>query len=380
MGDMEIIRPLGLAAIRCVAVAPRGDPTHYSRFTDAVVPINGDCTQGESLVERLLAFACEHPVDPILFYETDRDSLLISRNRERLGDAFRFAIPESTLVEDLLDKARFQRLAKALDLPVPSSRHLCPASTPPPSDLEFPVIVKPLIRHFDVWFPIAKNAKALRVDSIAAMEALWPQLAAAGLEVVAQQFVPGPESVVESYHVYVDQTGEIAGEFTGRKIRTYPIEYGHTTALETTNSLDVLSLGRELVATLNLRGVAKLDFKRSPDGRLHLLEVNPRFSLWHHVGALAGVNIPALVYADLAGLARPAGVQARPGVKWSRPWLDFLAVRASGIPTRQWVKSTLSSEAKSLISLDDPMPLLRGKIWMSLRRGLALLSTHLRNG
>src|SRR5215470_19812901 len=40
-----------------------------------------------------------------------------------------------------------------------------------------------------------------------------------------------------------------------------------------------------------LTGVAKPDFKRAPDGRLLLLEINPRFNLWHHLGAVAGVNL-----------------------------------------------------------------------------------------
>ena len=60
-----------------------------------------------------------------------------------------------------------------------------------------------------------------------------------------------------------------------------------------------------IVERLALTGVAKLDFKRDPQGNLRLLEINPRFNLWHHAGAIAGVNIPALVYADLAGLPRP---------------------------------------------------------------------------
>ena len=43
----------------------------------------------------------------------------------------------------------------------------------------------------------------------------------------------------------------------------------------------------------------KLDFKqREATGGLYLLEANPRFNLWHHAGAVAGVNLPLLVYRD----------------------------------------------------------------------------------
>ena len=65
----------------------------------------------------------------------------------------------------------------------------------------------------------------------------------------------------------------------------------------------------DVVARLGFRGVIKLDFKEDErDGCLYLLEANPRFNLWHHPGAIAGVNLPALVYSDLVspGSARPA--------------------------------------------------------------------------
>ncbi|WP_040637959.1 ATP-grasp domain-containing protein [Microvirga lotononidis] len=118
-------------------------------------------------------------------------------------------------------------------------------------------------------------------------------MAAVVLDLMVQEAIPGPESRIESYHVYVDQTNATAAEFTGRKIRTFPLSCGHSTALETTDCADVRALGRDIVQKIGLRGVAKLDFKREPNGELHLLEINPRFSLWHHLGAIAGVNMPA---------------------------------------------------------------------------------------
>jgi hypothetical protein len=50
-----------------------------------------------------------------------------------------------------------------------------------------------------------------------------------------------------------------------------------------------------VLARLGVPGVAKLDFKRDDPGRLHLLEINARFNLWHDPGAVAGVNLPATV-------------------------------------------------------------------------------------
>jgi predicted ATP-grasp superfamily ATP-dependent carboligase len=183
------------------------------------------------------------------------------------------------------------------------------------------------------------------------------------MEVLAQQLIPGPEVNVESYHVYVDGHGDIAGEFTGRKIRTYPTEYGHSTAVETSNSPDVQALGREMVRRLGLRGVAKFDFKRGPDSKLYLLEINPRFNLWHHLGAAAGVNLPALVYSDLVRRPRCAARRATVGVEWCAVWEDAKATKAQGVSFFKWLPWMLRCETKSGMAWDDPMPFVRSKLW-----------------
>ena len=184
----------------------------------------------------------------------------------------------------------------------------------------------------------------------------------AELEFLVQEMVPGPESRIESYHVYVDEQGRVAGEFTGRKIRTYPRQFGRSTALTTTEQPDVAALGREVIERLSLRGVAKVDFKRGSDGRLYLLEVNPRFSLWCHLGAVAGVNLPATVYADLTGAPRPRVSPARAGVTWCRPRADALSARSMGIPLRSWLGFALRCEINAAIAWDDPAPWLWRKI------------------
>lgn len=360
MGGMDLVRPLGLAGIGCAVVAPPGGPPLYSRFTKASI-CWGDPQDGpEDLLDALLTFGASQPERPVLYYIEDDQLLLVSRHRKQLAKLFRFVVAEPLLVEDLVDKGRFQILAERLRLPVPRTRRLEPSSASAPDlDLRFPIVIKPVTRR-KPWEAIGGSRKALQVDDRAALEELWPRLRAADIDLLAQELVAGPETRIESYHVYVDAGGAIAGEFTGQKIRTHPASFGHSTALAITNEQDVMAAGRELVRTLRLRGVAKADFKRGPDGELFLLEINPRFSLWHHPGAVAGINLPALVYADLLGLPRPPVSPVRAGVRWSLVWRDLPAARAAGIPFAKWLWWTLGCEAKSAIAWDDPMPLLRG--------------------
>jgi predicted ATP-grasp superfamily ATP-dependent carboligase len=353
IGDMDLVRPLGKSGVRCAVVCDRRSPSRFSRFAAAWIEALDPSSQAEALVERLVDFGMAQDRPRILFYQSDGDLLLVSRYREQLGRAFRFVVPERSLVENLVDKARFRVLAETLDLPVPRSCRLDPASDAMPSEkgLEFPLIVKPLPTRTESWSRI-EPGKALKVDGPEALATLWPRLAEAEIEVLAQELVPGPETRIESYHVYVDAQGAIQGEFTGAKIRTKPVEYGHTTALEITESPN--DAGRQLVERLRLRGVAKFDFKRTHAGDLRLLEINPRFSLWAHPGALAGTNIPALVYADLIGKARAS--EACAGVTWCTPLQDLLAAQEWGVPLRRWAPWALRCDGKKNLAWDDPGP------------------------
>lgn len=368
LGGIEVVRPLALAGIRSVVVAQPGDPARFSRHTVSVIDWIDPWKHPDALLERLLEFALAQRDQLILFYDGDWELLLVSRERERLAKAFRFVVAAPELVEDLVDKSRFQVLSERLALPVPQAFRLSSGDdVTPAAGLRFPVIVKPLTRQHATWRPIV-GAKAARVDSLRALESLWTTLAAAGVDVLVQELVPGGEDRIESYHVYVDVDGRIAGEFAGRKLRTYPAVYGYTTALEITDRRDVLELGRDLVARLRLEGVAKFDFKRDSEGELHLLEVNPRFSLWHHPGARAGVNLPELVYRDLAGLPRPPARPARAGVRWCSLPNDARAARAEGVTFWRWLRWLAQCEAISAFSWSDPLPLLRGALWRLGRR------------
>lgn len=356
IGGIDIVRPLGLAGIPSAVVAEEGDPVRYSRFTRALVDLAEPFAETDVLLERLFELGASFDERPVLFCGGDWDVSLVSHNRDRLGEVFRFALAEKTVIDDLLDKARFQQLAQRLDLPVPAGRRLSITNgAPPDCDLPFPVILKPLTRPTWNW---ADGAKALLAETPQQLAAHLQRLSEVGVEVLAQEVIPGPETLVESYHAYIDEAGETVGEFTGRKIRTHPRAYGYSTAVEITDQADVARAGRDALERVSLRGVAKVDFKRGPDGRLRLLEINPRFSLWHHPGARAGVNLPALVYADLAGWPRPLTPRARPGIRWCAPRTDDRPARAAGIPRLRWLAWTLSCETRSGVAFDDPRPLL----------------------
>ena len=359
IGDMDLVRPLALAGIRSVVAAPATSPLRFSRYTEAALRPADDWLEEDAVLDELMRYGLAQPSRPVLFYQTTPALLMISRHRDRLSTAFRFLIADAALIEQLTDKAAFHELADRLGLPVPFTQHLRPAQEPvPPSDLEYPLLIKPVVRRFDQWGSIRPDAKALTIGSKAELRALWPEMAAVGVEILAQELIVGPESQIESYHTYVDNDGGVVADFTGVKIRTRPAQFGYSTALITTDAPDVAALGRTVVEQLGLTGVAKLDFKRRPDGALQLLEVNPRFTLWHHPAAVGGLNVPHLVFADLTGERRPPILAPAP-TRWCDTWEDAAAARQMGQLNVDWLRATALA-AKSGLSLDDPLPFVRG--------------------
>jgi len=381
LGDLDLVRPLSLAGISSAVVARPGTPLSFSRLPSAFVEWADHWTQRDVLIERLLRFGSTQRARPVLFYQSTGDLLMISRHRERFRDAFRFIIADGQLVEDLTDKARFHALAERLGLPVPQTRLIDPAEDEAgwKRETSFPLLLKPVTRQWERWGRIAPDSKAITVESRTALEALWPRLMTVGTELVAQELIPGPESRIESYHTYVDDAGTVVAEFTGKKVRTRPAEYGYSTSVVITDSPDVVAAGRAVTERMGLVGVAKLDFKRAPGGRLVLLEVNPRFTLWHHPAAAAGLNIPAMVFRDLIDEPRlPAG-KPRAGVRWCDPWEDAAAAQGAGELGARWFVDALRCKAKSGLAWNDPMPFARGVVLPRLRARIARRIARCRN-
>lgn len=369
LGEIDLVRALGLGGISCAVAAVPGDPALYSRHTVAQVPWFHPLDRTEAMLASLMGWGAQQARRPVLYFNGDHDLLLVSRHRDELQRFFDFVVADAELVEDLVDKERFSELARRLELPVPSNVCVDPASSGADEiRIGFPLIIKPLMHRHDIWNPMFGGGKAVRVGSRKEIDEIWPKLERQG-PVIAQALVPGPESNVVSYHVYVDREGRAVCEFTGRKIRTSPAEYGDTTALEITEESDVTQLGRTLVERLNLTGVAKFDFKRDAGGRLWLLEVNPRFNLWHHAGAIAGANIPVAVHRNFAGgtVGRCSG---RAGTTWCHPTRDAREAKRAGIGLTRWAGWALRCDARWGMSLRDPMPFVRGVVVRRIRAKL----------
>jgi len=94
--------------------------------------------------------------------------------------------------------------------------------------------------------------------------------------------------------------GELAGCVRMRKREITP--EGKTWAGDVTEPPEEFSTKlREIVKRLNWTGGAELEMVRDAEGKLWLLEWNPRFPAWIHGATIAGRNMPALLVEAATG-------------------------------------------------------------------------------
>lgn len=368
----------GLNLLRCfadkgLAVTVAGwdpeEPALHSRWCRQRLSIPNPATEPQRTLETLLSLGQQMPWRPALFYDTEPMLLLAARNRQALEPYYRFLVPEQELVEDMTNKVRFANLAERLELPVPRTllSRQCASAREALSRISLPCIFKP-ISHVG-WYDTeivksagAKPFKALLASTPEQFGRLWEKMTQYASDFVVQEYVPGGDDCIYSFHAYFDEHSRALGYYVGRKIRTYPKVSGISTYLELVKEPDLERLGLEILGKMRFTGAVKLDFKKDPArNRFYLLEINSRFNLWNYLGAACGVNLPWIAYLNLHGQACEPLTEYRTDIRWISFDNDVRAFLRDYHPDgdlswTSWLWSLRSRKICNVFCWRDPVP------------------------
>jgi predicted ATP-grasp superfamily ATP-dependent carboligase len=306
----------------------------------------------------------------------DPNVLFIARNRAALSRHFRFVVPDVELLEAIASKRRLVGIAESHGLPVPptilpADRAELEASI---ENLRFPVVIKPefsnLWRSREAAHLGLGRTKAIPVDSGSDLLRRYADLAKLDSRLLVQQLVIGPDENHVDYHAFVDSGGTVRAEFVGRKLRLAPAHYGMGCYVESVHADDVSELGRDILHRIGYRGMANLNFKRDArDGKLYLLEINPRFSIWTGLDVACGVDFPYYYYRAALGEPFTAPRRYPAGRRWWDPVADLRSMR---VYTRdgtwswvRWLGTVARPSTNAVFAWDDP-----GPAWETLKRSL----------
>ena len=213
-------------------------------------------------------------------------------------------IASNASIDIALDKDRTCELARTLGIDIPFSRRTDQGDAPP-LVLGFPCVLKPLRSKVIVAGRLETIAVVVARDAKTrdATYAAW--LPYTGVQ--EQEWVPGRGVGVEALYC----NGEPVLGFIHERLHEYPLQGGASTLRRAAHpDPELLALTHRLLRSLRWHGVAMVEWRRAPDGRLCLMEINPR--LWGSLPLTlaAGVNMPAAMLEMATGRALAKPVQS----------------------------------------------------------------------
>lgn len=343
--------------------------------TRAAKPLKVSALQGEALIDNLvqLASAQFRDLRPVLFLTQEESVMTVSQHRERLVAHYRFSLPAREVVDRLLHKQGFQRIAEQLGAPIPPLVYIrAVADLPALKNLHYPVVVKPGERHAEYS---RQFKKAYRVASAGAATELLHRMLPVMQDVVVQEWIEGPDANIYFYLQYLDQQARVVAAFTGRKIRSWPPQVGGTASCTSAPEVheELSTLTTRFFQAAGVVGMAGMEYKRDARSQEFRM-VEPtigRSDYQEEVATLNGVNLPYAAYCAELAMPFPAAASRKRPVAWRVRSEDEQSAAAQHQTPRQGF-SDVSRVVDAWWRWTDPMP----SLVQSLRRVWRALHTR----
>jgi predicted ATP-grasp superfamily ATP-dependent carboligase len=314
---LNLMRDLEQKSVRVVGVDCYPEhPGFRSRYGRSYLCPNPD-DEPDSWVAFMLSLAAAIGEKPVLIAAADIFVSAIGRHAQVLSEHFIFSQSGCILQASLTTKEKQYALARECGLPSPQSAYIRTME-----ELElfcdrarFPALLKP--RSHRVWESLPSDnplygRKTISANTREELISHYGKVCALVPEAVAQEEIVGPDSAKYCYLSVYATTGHRLGSCVVQELRAFPPLYGSATLVQPVFDEEIDSVCNDFLLKLGFIGLCEIELKRdSRDGRLLLIEVNPRFSGTGDSAKYAGVETGYLHYLDLIGQAPSPVVPAR---------------------------------------------------------------------
>ena len=256
--------------------------------------------EGQGLVDGLLSIAGRIGEKAVLILSSDVQVLAVSQARAALEAHYFLALPTKTMVDVLMDKAKFQAYAEEIGLRVPRAVVLEEGHDEQALDvLSMPVVVKPADHQ------LAPAERTTRADTLAEACAVARRMRCAASSVVIQEWIEGDDDDIYFTLFVCDGQARIVALFTGRKMICEPPLVGSTAlCVAATEENEALAAQTQAFVTYShYHGIGGLEFKRHRrTGQFVVVEPTVGRADWQEeIATLCGVNLPAIAYRTALG-------------------------------------------------------------------------------
>lgn len=356
---LSVIRALARGGIPQFTVGAGTSYVSYSRWHRRLpIQAGADPTPGS-----LSGFLASLPIERMVLMPcSDAWVAAVAALDSTLAERFPASLASRDSVDVCLDKGRFAETLERLGLPHP--RTICiDAPDRVPALWDGPLRHPFLKPRNSLAFRARFGVKALRVTTPGEAVIRVLEAQQAGLDLLLQEYVPGPATSHYFVDGFVDRTGSVRARFARRRVRTYLEPFGDSSCMvsipleEARAPLEILD---RLLPALRFRGVFNAQFKYDDrDGLFKLLDLNPR--AWGGVSlpVSCGVDVIGMAYRDALGLPVETVVDYPIGRHWVHHPRDLVAcwclLRAGRLTPGAWVR-TWAGAVHPIFRWSDPAP------------------------
>lgn len=357
-GTLALARSLGARQVRVSHVTSDTPLPSWSRYVHETVRWRGP--RDEEAVARLLRLAEKHHWEGnLLIPAGDAEVQFVSEHAAELSRVFEVLLPAWDVLRWVCDKPFLYRRAADLGIGIPRTYELASAEQAATVEVTFPVVLKPNMGGGNNRL---SKAKVIRADDRTVLSRLYREAVdEIGAEnVVVQELIPGGGEGQFSYAALWHR-GKPVGEFTARRTRQYPVDFGYTsTFVEVVDEPQAVEAAHSLLRSIDYSGLVEVEFKRDHrDNSLRLLDVNPRPWSWFGLCAAAGVDLGAMLW-QVANSRQAQPAAARPGVSWMYLARDLVGaaelILRGRIGVVDYLRSFGGVRSWATFAFDDPLP------------------------
>jgi predicted ATP-grasp superfamily ATP-dependent carboligase len=279
---------------------------------------------------------------PVLIPSADQFVTAMADHAVALEPHFIFQRASVATQALLATKKRQYEIADTNGLPIPKTRFVKSVEEVRQfaSEAQFPCLIKPV--HFREWEQLPTghpllNKKISLASSANELEAKYHLVEGVTPAVVVQEIIEGPDDAKMVYLSCYGQGGKRLGHCLVRELRTAPIYFGSASVVEPISDPETEALCDRFFQSIGYAGLCELELKRdSRDGRVKLIEANPRYSVTADAAPYAGVDLGWLHYQDLIG-------EPVESMEWNGRHFHHIVLRRDVTCFRSYLKAGLTT-------------------------------------
>ncbi|WP_326940076.1 carboxylate--amine ligase [Actimicrobium sp. GrIS 1.19] len=302
---LETTRCLGKAGVNVHAIYfDRHDPVRFSRYCHAIY-YDADQGDDQALLAFVVALSRQIGHRTIVVPSCDAHALLLAEFRDALAPYCQVMTAQYADLQRLVSKQNLHVAVERAGLNtiaaiVAPSAHEATAWS---SIHAAPYLIKP----FYTGVPGTRLKEKNKV--LATRDALLAFIGTGAMDsLIVQRVIPGGDGYIFDCYGYCDRNGRIVAMTTKRRLHQHTPDFGTCTMGEIPALLDedteatLYASTRRLFARTPYNGIFGVEWllDRST-GRFYLIDLNARPFMSIGQVAAAGLNLPALAYADMVG-------------------------------------------------------------------------------